>query len=127
MNATPRDATPDPAAEDQRLLSALRTLQPQVDPRRLEALEQRVLAQWAEQVGRPGWAPVGPALAFGPGGAALRGGTGPGSGFGRLRWLGIALTIVGAIGALLWLQRPDPVLEELLKVDVLSQMAAGEM
>ena len=121
-----RPAGLPPALDDPGLRSALRALPAEVDPRQLEALEQRVLAQWREQVARTGRVPAASSMSSG-GGSAVLGGAGPWAGFDRLRWLGIALTIVGAVGALLWLQRPDPVLDELLKVDVLSQMAAGEM
>jgi hypothetical protein len=137
--APPRVPRADPPADDRDLRAALQALPPDVDTALLRSLEQRVLGEWAEQVvpalraagGSAGGAERGGERACGAGVAVLGHGSGPGPGpgpgFGRLRWLVVALTIVGVIGALLWLQRPDPVLDELLRVDVLSQMAAGEM
>ena len=56
--------------------------------------------------------------------------------FSLTRWVPLAVTamslaavaITAAVGLKLWHQQShDPVLEELMKIDVLSQMAVGEM
>jgi hypothetical protein len=127
--AAPR-AGRDAAAADHALRVALRDLPPAVDPPVLAALQERVLAQWREQVGNVAVARPGAAAHSTPGGASSAGVLGlvggrPGGGWGR--GLAIALTGLAVVAALWWWQRPDPVLEELMRIDVLSQMAAGQM
>lgn len=102
--------TNPPLGDDAALQQALNAMH---EPMDTQALQQRVLAGWhAKHHASPArpWAGV---LALG----------------GPRRWLlgsaTLALGLVLAMG--LWLQRPDPVLQELLQLDVLSQMAAGEM
>lgn len=113
---TPRRSSPEDATDDPLLRRELRAaLAP--DAATADALGTRVLAQWRQQAGTSvqgqGDGPVR-ALA---GRHALR------------PWLiGVTGLACGAALALaLWLQRPDPALDELLQLDVLSQMAAGEM
>ena len=47
------------------------------------------------------------------------------------RWRSIGVTTGLLIGAVIftvmWVQRPDPTLDELMQADVLSQMAIGEL
>lgn len=97
-------------SDDTTLRQALKALS---EPMDTQALQQRVLASWQAQHPTASARPWGGVLALG----APR------------RWfLGsatLALGLVLAVG--LWMQRPDPVLQELLQLDVLSQMAAGEM
>ena len=100
--------------DEARLKKALRQLPAPGGLAQVEALEARVLAQWRDAHPAP---PAGPA-----GGVQtlVRGGRG--------RWLGASSLLAGAlIVATLWWLRPDPVLEELLQPDVLSQLAAGEL
>jgi hypothetical protein len=89
-----------------------------------------VLAQWREQVGNIAVARPGVAAHSTPGGASSAGVPGrvdgrPGGGW--VRGLAIALTGLAVVAALWCWQRPDLVLEELMRIDVLSQMAAGQM
>ena len=116
-HADPADAD---TAADRGLQQALRALPVPTAPARLEALQARVLAQWQAahaEATRP--------LLSGPGLVRWRVG---GSAL-RRRWvLGSGMALGGAALVLgLWLQQPDPALEELLQPDVLSQMAVGEM
>ncbi len=74
-----------------------------------EGLQQRALAAWHSTVGtahrRSGWGAV-----------AL-----------QRRWLlGGAGLAMGLLAVGLWVNRPDPVLQELLQPDVLSQIAADQ-
>ncbi len=57
-------------------------------------------------------------------GASLRGGSGSPT---RWRWALSGALLLATIAAWIWSSRPDPVLEELMRLDVLSQMTAGEM
>lgn len=109
--------TPRPAPDDALLQHRLRdALTP--DAAEVASLNERVMAQWRQQQG----ADTAHAEGAGPV-RALSGRQG-------LRpWLigATALVLGGALTLGLWLQRPDPAMEELLQLDVLSQMAAGEM
>ena len=118
----PRDpSTPAPpdAAADRRLQHALRELPVPDASQRIDALQQRVMAQW-----QAAHAPSAAPLVQGAGGRRLALAAG-----GRRRWLlGSGMVLGGLALALgLWLRQPDPALEELLQPDVLSQMAIGEM
>lgn len=120
--STPPPTSPTPDDEDLPLLKALRDLPGPGEAARLGALQARVLSQW--QASHGAQAP-GLAVALGAGSAGrwlLFGGA-------RRRWLlGSGMAVCGAALALgVWLKQPDPVLEELLQPDVLSQMAIGEM
>jgi hypothetical protein len=85
----------------------------------LDVLNERVFAQWRDRCGNatmPSHQEGAAVLQM----AGLR--------MRRPLWLGVTgLLAVGAITLGLWLERPDPVLEDLLQPDVLSQMAAGEL
>ena len=110
---------PDPA--DDRLRSQLRALRapaPAVD-----ALGARVLAQWSDRAGRTHAAAQHLGDARG-GAAALGLGASP-----RHRWAVVTAGLIACAiaAAIAWLPRPDPVLDELMQADVLSQMAIGEM
>ena len=119
MNDRP---APDPRADgdDQALrrqLRALKTSDAQVD-----ALGDRVLFQWRELHGESELAPS----TLGRSGAVtlLGGHTAR-----RWRWVGVmtGLLIGAVIVTVMWVQRPDPTLDELMQADVLSQMAIGEL
>ena len=119
MNDRP---APDPRAdvEDQALRLQLRALKPSAAA--VDALGDQVLAQWRELHGESELAPSTPSRS---GAATLRGGhTGR-----RWRWVGITtgLLIGAVIVAVMWVQRADPILDELMQADVLSQMAIGEL
>jgi hypothetical protein len=111
-------------------------LPPDLDPPPAD-LQARVLAQWRAQ-GAASRARAGvhvhelaePILVTGgPDGGrdgAPGGWPGGGShGHGR-RWV-LGLAALAVVALLWWWQRPDPVLEELMRIDVLSQIAVGEM
>ena len=129
------DASSSFSADDTALRHAIRALPPSVGADRLEALQNRVLAQWRGTAGatRPATqdalANGNASVEFGPNGATLvRGDKGGGPGLPRMVWLGLAaVAITAAIGLKQWAPAHDPVLDELMKIDVLSQMAAGEM
>ncbi len=82
------------------------------------ALEDRVLAQW-----RLRHAPAGAVVAS-AGGAALQA---QGLGWRPLWQISGALLLAALLFSVASWQRPDPVLEELMQLDVLSEMALGEM
>ncbi len=106
---------PEHDPDDAQLQRALReALAP--DAADLEAVNERVLSQWQQQHDGASPRARGPALT-----RAGRAGVRP--------WLigATGLALGGALALGLWLQRPDPAMEELLQLDVLSQMAAGEM
>lgn len=92
---------------DDRLRRALREALPREDG---EALQARVLAQWRQR--HPDAAtPVGVGLL----------------GQHPTRWLGAA-ALASSLLVLAWCSvRPDPVMEELMQLDVLSQISLGEM
>ena len=133
----PRDDASSISADDAALRNAIRALPPAIGTERLEALRHRVLAQWRQTAPTARPAATQDALVhgdasvqFGPNGATLvrGGGKGGGPGLARMVWLGLtAVAITLAIGLKMWQQAHDPVLDELIKIDVLSQMAAGEM
>ncbi len=107
-------------AEDQALrwqLRALKTPDAQID-----ALGDRVLAQWRELNGESASA-TQPGR---PGAAMILGGHMTTR---RWRWVGITtgLLIGAVIVTVMWVQKPDPTLDELMQADVLSQMAIGEL
>ncbi len=104
---------PDDTLLQQQLRAALAP-----DDAELEALNRRVLSQWRSR--HDG------ASAQTEGHGAVRALVGRA---GLRPWLigATGLALGGALALGLWLQRPDPAMEELLQLDVLSQMAAGEM
>lgn len=132
--ASPADPDRAPAATDEALRAALRSMPPELPVDPLAALQSRVLEQWEAHQSRAqarlapaASAPVRPARIAGAVGGVF-GGSGLGAGRSPRRWVVATALIVVTLGALLWWQqRPDPVLEELMRLDVLSQMAAGEM
>ena len=108
------------AAADLHLRQALRSLPPPLGAAQLAALQARVLAQW------PGGAAPGAAQPQATG--LVRPGRQPRLVLPRRGWvLACGLLLGVSLAAGLWLKRPDPVLEELLQPDVLSQMAIGQM
>mgnify|MGYP003393977008 CR=1 FL=1 len=113
-----------PATIDDALRLRLRkALQPRASA--VDALSARVLAQWHEQQGEPVVDTTGVGGSGGSGAAtllALRASR-------RRVWAGVSsgLFACALFATIVWLQRPDPVLEELLQTDVLSQMAIDEM
>lgn len=103
------DRTPNGDHDHGALRRALRaSLQ---EPPPSEALQARVLAQWQQRHAR-----AGSALRAGPGLLA----------WAPRRWLGLAALSVSLM-VLAWCSRPDPGLDELMQLDVLSQIAIGEM
>lgn len=122
MRPNDAEASPDErrraALEDARLKSALRALPLPADSADLSGLNERVLAQWHERHGaqEPAVAGRAPTLVL-----HGRWGRHP------LRIVALGLLASAAIVLGVWLQRPDPVLEELMQPDVLSQMAAGQL
>ena len=113
------DAAPD-AAWEPSLRQALRALPPESDPARLAALEARVLSDW-----QAAHAPQRQAAAARVPRGWLRqrwvmvSGLVSGLALSAMLALGLGMTIPGLGG--------DPALEELMQMDVLSQMAIGEM
>jgi hypothetical protein len=84
-----------------------------------QALQQRVLAQWQQRHAQQ--APQGQPTLLGAGPALLLGQT-------RRQRMARAVVVL-ALGVALaaWWLRPDPTLNELLQLDVLSQMGMGEI
>lgn len=121
MNDHPAPAPDASDAADQ----ALRRLLREVKPPRAEtdALANRVFAQWGEHQSRQAATPT--VLGAMAGSATTLGQRASH----RWRWasLGSGLLACAVIAAIVWVQRPDPALEELLQADVLSQMAIDEM
>lgn len=106
--------------DDLDLRSKLRSIRPPAAA--VEALELSVMKQWSERQGRPGCTP------------RYLGGQSGVSELGlihsrRRLWAGLAAGLVAGalIATVVWVQRPDPLLEELMHADVLSQMAIDEM
>jgi len=118
MNDCP---APDPLAEadDQALRLQLRALKPSAAE--VDALGDQVLMQWHELRGS-----MGATTTAGNSGPTMLLGGHPAR---RWRWVGLTtgLLIGAVIATVLWLQRPDPALDELMQADVLSQMAIGEL
>jgi hypothetical protein len=118
MNDRP---APDPRAEadDHALRLQLRALKPAAAE--IDALGDQVLMQWHELRGS-----TGATTTAGPSGPALLLGGHPAR---RWRWVGLTtgLLLGAVIATVLWLQRTDPALDELMQADVLSQMAIGEL
>lgn len=86
-----------------------------------DALEARVLAQWQQRHDVHAQAEE----MVGVGGPGLAGDS-----HARLmkkRWLLALGLLLAAVLALGWFNRPDPVLEELMQPDVLSQIGLGEL
>ena len=110
-----------PDSADADLRRQVRALKPSATD--VDALSARVLAQWSERQGQPTTAPqhLGSAA-----GAAAALGLHPSR---QRLWAGLTTGLVACavIATAVWVQRPDPALEELLQADVLSQMAIGEM
>ncbi len=122
-----RDPGPTPDHDDLHLLRSLRALPP--DPREAESaaverLQQRVMAQWAAGPGSPARAHA-PRTSLAGGGQGPAGADGPNHGW-RLLTAGL-LVLLAVAAAVAGLQRTDPTIEELMRLDVLSQIAAGEL
>jgi hypothetical protein len=113
------DPHADADADDRALRLQLRALKPPATE--IDALGDQVLMQWHELRGS-----TGATTTAGPSGAALLLGEHPAR---RWRWVGLTtgLLLGAVIAMVLWLQRPDPALDELMQADVLSQMAIGEL
>ena len=120
MNDRPAPDDPHSDADDRALRLQLGALRPSAA--KADALADQVLAQWRELHGESTRTAIRIA---GSGTGTLSGGYTAR----RWRWFGITtgLLIGAALAAVLWMQRPDPALEELLQADVLSQMAIGEL
>ena len=102
----------DKHEHDDTLRRALREALPREEGQEgTAALQARVLAQWRQRHAQ-GAAPVGAGL------LGLRGHP--------ARWLGAAVLAGGVALSLAWC-RPDPAMEELMQLDVLSQISLGEM
>lgn len=119
---TPHDTpSPQPGAlpSDEALRRALRAdaSRPAGDS---QALQQRVLAQW--QLRHPQTQRAAQLALAGAG--ATAGGWSPLAQ--PRRWLGLA-AVAGTLMVLAWCSRPDPLLDELMQPDVLSQIAIGEL
>lgn len=120
MNDHPAPNDPRADADDLAMRMQLRALKPPAA--KADALADQVLAQWRELHGEA----VSAASRIGSSGAATLSG---GHLARRWRWVGITtgLLIGAVIATVVWVQRPDPTLDELLQTDVLSQMAIGEL
>ncbi len=81
-----------------------------------QALEERVMAQWAQR--HAGQLALQAATAGGPGQGAQ------GQRMRRARWATAALALAVLLAAA-WLNRPDPALEELMQPDVLQLITLG--
>jgi hypothetical protein len=79
------------------------------------ALQDRVMAQWQQRHPQAELALAGAAHSGWRLGAVHRG------------WVVVALALAVVVALTVWVNRPDPVLEELMQLDVLSQIALGEM
>ncbi len=122
MNPHPTPDRPDRSdPADNRLRAQLRALHAPADE--VDALGARVFAQWSE---RHAPAATAPQHFGGTSGAAAILGLRASR---RRWWAGLAtgLLACAVVATALWMQRPDPALEDLMQPDVLSQMAIGEM
>ncbi|MDO9436762.1 hypothetical protein [Hydrogenophaga sp.] len=90
-----------------------------VHPDESDALQARVIAQWQQR------RPLADAMLAQASGSALRGGGVPPHR--RLWWTAGALLIAALLFSVAPWQRPDPALDELLQLDVLSLISLGEM
>ena len=105
---------PEPTSDDRALHAVLReSLQP-APGEDSTPLQDRVMAQWHQRHARN----VTMAELAVAGGA--RGARAP-------VWLGLGGVVLVAALAIAWTQRADPVLEELMQPDVLSQIGFGEI
>ena len=105
---------------DDQLRSRLRELRPGASA--IDELGARVLAQWSEQHRHAG------RTTLHLGGTMGTAEFGLGRSHRRLRaGLASGLVVCAIVAAVMWAQRPDPTLDELIQADVLSQMAIGEM
>ncbi len=107
---------------DAQLRQQLRAITPPADAS--EALAARVMAQWIDRPSQS-LAHGSPAAAAASASASTAGRRAT-----RQRWWAAATAGVaaGAVVAItLWVQPADPLLDELMQTDVLSQMAIGEM
>lgn len=127
MTPTP-DSSPLQAgdAPDDRLRQALHALPPDPvfdDPRAEADLERRILAGWsARRAAMAATVPQSVGAADGTGAGGWRtGGRTPQA----WRLVAAGLVALAAIGAWIGLPRPDPTIDELMRLDVLSQIAAG--
>lgn len=133
MTPTPDDRpSSDEDDRDAALRRRLRALPPEpgtADPVAEAALRQRVLAAWAaaHPAARP--VPVGTAAAVGAADGAAASGGRPAAGGSPQAWrlLVAALVACAAVAAWTGLARPDPTVEELMRLDVLSQIAGGAL
>lgn len=83
-----------------------------------QALQERVMAQWAQR--HAGQLALQAATAGGPGDGAQ------GQRVRRARWAAGALALAVVLAAA-WLHRPDPALEELMQPDVLQLITLGSI
>ena len=120
MNDRPTLDDPAVDAADRALRLQLRALKPRMAES--DALADQVFAQWRELHGESADAAVRTDRS---GSATLSGG----NPVQRRWWIGITtgLLIGAVLATVVWIQRPDPALDELLQADVLSQMAIGEL
>lgn len=85
-----------------------------------DALQARVMAQWQQRhpLGDTAWATAGPAAAARANAPQRR----------RLWWAAGALVLASVLIVLApWQPKPDPALDELMQLDVLSLMSMGAM
>jgi type VI protein secretion system component VasF len=111
-------STPSSEPEDDRALHAL--LRESLQPGPGEdsaALQDRVMAQWRQRHARN---VTMAELALAGGSRASRGVRAP-------VWLGLGGVMLAVALAMAWTQRSDPVLEELMQPDVLSQIGFDEI
>lgn len=98
------------------LRESLRSPDPRVPAADSEALQARVIAQWRQR--HPQQLVQTEPL--------IVGWHGKGAGRPRAWWL-VGMGVLVAALAMAWGLRPDPVLDELLQPDVLSQIGLGEL
>lgn len=112
-----RSTAPRPHDDaDAELRVALRGALAQADGTRLEALEDRVLAQWEMRAAAARHVSVGPVGVLG-GGWRSR----------PLRWGLVAVVIAVALGVQALRMAAAPPMDDLLEPDVLSLIAFGEL